>query len=95
MRTRQKEGYYWNLKTCIVYIGLSAVSTTHPYPANSLAGWLAARAGAGAGLVGGAEGRSRASAKGPQKKPLRRLTIFPYFSLVWTATHPPSTEVWA
>lgn len=37
-------------KTCIVYIGLSAVSTTHPYPANSLAGWLG---WAGAGWLGG------------------------------------------
>ena len=81
-------------KTCIVYIGLSAVSTTHPYPANSLAGWLGLGWWAG-WRGGGAEGRSRASAKGPQKKPLRRLTIFPYFSLVWTATHPPSIEVWA
>ena len=25
-------------KTCNIYIGLSAVSTTQPYPANSLAG---------------------------------------------------------
>jgi hypothetical protein len=88
-------------KTCIIYIALSAVSTTHPYPANSLAGLGGGGWVAGAGLVGGAEeqggaeGRSRASAKGPQKKPLRRLTIFPYFSLVWTATHPPSIEVWA
>jgi hypothetical protein len=40
-------------KTCIVYIGLSAVSTTQPYPANSLAGagWLG---GWRRGAVGGA-----------------------------------------
>jgi hypothetical protein len=60
MRTRQKECYYWNLKTCIIYIGLSAVSTTHPYPANSLAGL--------GGWVGGRAGPGRASAKGPQRK---------------------------
>ena len=46
-------------KTCIIYIALNAVSTTHPYPANSLAGGL--------GVVAG---RSRASAKGPKKNPL-------------------------
>jgi hypothetical protein len=64
-------------KTCIVYIGLSAVSTTHPYPANSLAGWLAARAGAGlvgwAGLVGGVagwRGRPRLALRDPKKNPL-------------------------
>jgi hypothetical protein len=37
-------------KTCIVYIGVSAVSTTHPYPANSLAGLVACAAGLGGWL---------------------------------------------
>ena len=69
MRTRQKECYYWNLKTCIIYIGMSAVSTTHPYPANSLAGagWLG---GWRRGLVGGAVGRPRLALRDLKEKPL-------------------------
>ena len=48
-------------KTCIVFIGLSSVSTTHPYPANSLAG---GQGGAGLAL------------RDPKEKPLEDNPFF-------------------
>jgi hypothetical protein len=49
-------------KTCIICIALSAVSTTHPYPANSLAGGL--------GGVAGRRGEAGLALRDPKKNPL-------------------------